>query len=123
MINLTVAILSFAYAFWRLRSYRWPRVQVVVLKSWKEVKDLDEDGYENGWLHAELEYWYEGKKFTVPWRADLHNRNHLPAVLWMAIHPDRLDQPQLLPRWTGAVVAAVIGILFVAAAIATLSVR
>ena len=113
LIPLTLAFLSFAYAYWLLRSYRWPRVQATVLKTWEEVTDVDDEGCASGWLHAELEYWYDAPKYIVFWRGDLHDRNHLPAALWMTIHPDRLDDPQPLPRWTRPVVVSVIGIAFI----------
>ena len=44
LIPLTLAFLSFAYAYWLLRSYRWPRVQATVLKTWEEVTDVDDEG-------------------------------------------------------------------------------
>lgn len=118
LIPLTFACLSFAYAYWLLRSYRWPRVQAIVLKTWEEVTDVDTEGCASGWLHAELEYWYGAQHYLVAWRADLHDRNHLPGALWMAIHPERPEEPQPLPRWTRPVVVSVIGMMLIAASVA-----
>jgi hypothetical protein len=91
------------------RINRWPKVQARVLKRWKEITGRDFDKDATGWQHAEVEYWYESKKYTVHWRGDIQDQNIIQSAVWMVIDPKNPDKPQLPADWHMAAIFAVIG--------------
>jgi hypothetical protein len=95
---LIIAIFSFSWALWLLRINRWPRVQVRVLKTWEEVTG-QEGHWSTGWLHADLEYWYQERQYTVRWRTDLTTHRSLPKACSMVLDPDHPDQPHFPASW------------------------
>jgi hypothetical protein len=95
---LLIAILSFCWALWLLRINRWPRVQVNVLRTWEEVTG-QEAHWSTGYLHADLEYWYQAQHYKVVWRSDLTAHRSLPKACSMVLDPRHLDQPQFPASW------------------------
>lgn len=117
VIFLFGSLVAFVAALRRLRVYRWPRIQVRVLSTRKEVTGID-DGCEMGSLHAELEYWYGPNRYVVQWRCDLSDATYLPDALWMAVQAKRPAEPHLLPAWTPTAAWLGTGLFFLIAAIA-----
>jgi hypothetical protein len=99
LIFLTSAIFWLVYALWLVRINRWPKVQVRVLKKWEEITGRDHDNCTTGWLHADIEYWYESEKYSVSWKGDLQENQIFPEALWMVVDPANPDKPQILANW------------------------
>jgi hypothetical protein len=99
LIFLASAIFCLASALWLVRVNRWPRVQVRVLKKWEEITGRDTDNTTTGWLHADIEYWYESQKYSVRWKGDLQENKIFPEALWMVVDPVNPDKPQILASW------------------------
>ncbi|MFZ6873496.1 hypothetical protein ACO0LF_15680 [Undibacterium sp. Di27W] len=93
LIFLLVCVLGLAYGSRLLQIAFWPKVQVRVLNSKEEVTGKDE-GFTTGWLHAELEYWYQSQQYLVQWRGDLMRYRPLPDSLWMVVPPAKPEHPR-----------------------------
>ncbi|MFZ6750457.1 hypothetical protein [Undibacterium sp. Ren11W] len=98
LLFILTAFISFAWALWLVRINRWPRVQVKVLRTWEEVTG-QEGHWNTGFLHAELEYSYQGQRYQVLWRTDLSLHRHLPPACSMVLDPLHPDQPQWPASW------------------------
>jgi hypothetical protein len=94
-----IGLMSLCIALWLVRINRWPKVQARVLKKWEEITGRDIDNFAVGWQHAEVEYWYESKKYTAHWRGDIQEQNIIQPAVWMVIDPKNPDQPQLPADW------------------------
>ncbi len=94
LLLLFTCVLGLIYGARLLQIALRPKVQVRVLSTSEEITG-DDDGSATGWLHAELEYWYQSQKYQVHWRADLMQHRHLPDALWMSIAPARPEHPRL----------------------------
>lgn len=92
-----------ASAGWLLRINRWPRVQVRVMRRWEEITGRDDDG-DIGWQHADIEYWYESKKYAVRWKCDLQEQKLMASAVWMVLNPNQPEAPQLPAGWHMAAV-------------------
>lgn len=108
---LAIACISLIWGLWRVRINRWPRVQVRVLKTWEEITGTD-DGVPTGWLHADLEYWYQSQKYAVRWRGNLTDHPFLPEAAWMVIDPESPDQVHMPARLGPSFVLIMITIIF-----------
>jgi len=93
-----IACVSLILGLWLLRFNRFPRVQVRVLKTWEEVTGYD-DGVSMGWLHADIEYWYQSQKYSVHWRGDLMQHRFLPDAVWMTVDPESPNQVRMPADW------------------------
>jgi hypothetical protein len=111
MIFLFSAIVCVAsvWGLWVAQRIRWERIQVRVLKTWEEVTG-DDEGYSTGWLHADIEYWYQSQKYAVHWRGDLRNHRFLPDAIWMVVDHANPDQPQMSAHRAMAFVLLLIAI-------------
>jgi hypothetical protein len=99
LISLAAALIFLACALWLVRINRWPRVQVRVLKKWEEITGRDHENFATGWLHADIEYWYESQKYSVRWKGDLQENQIFTEALWMVVDPANPDKPQILASW------------------------
>jgi hypothetical protein len=111
LIFLAIAIFFLASALWLVRVNRWPRVQVRVLKKWEEITGRDSDNSVTGWLHADIEYWYESQKYSVRWKGDLQENGFFPEELWMVVDPTNPDKPQIMASWEISFILFVISCL------------
>ena len=93
-----IALILLIFGLWLVRINRWPRVQVRVLKTWEEVTG-SEEGFSTGWLHADIEYWYQSQKYNVHWKGDLMSHRFLPDAVWMVVDPDNFEHPLMPARW------------------------
>ncbi|MDO8651130.1 MAG: hypothetical protein Q7R66_02950 [Undibacterium sp.] len=98
LLFMLTAVLSLSWGLWLVRINRWPRVQVRVVKTWEEVTG-HESNWTTGWLHAELEYGYQGQQYKVSWRGDLTTYRYLPSACAMVLDPAHLDQPHFPASW------------------------
>ena len=110
LLFLAAAILPMLYSLWQLRMLSWPQVQVRVLSSREEVTGSDE-GSDTGWLHAELEYWYEQQRYQINWRTDLMQTRSLPAAVWMIVCPRHPEQVQLPVKLASPLIYLMISII------------
>jgi hypothetical protein len=99
LIFLTSTVFWLVCALWLVRINRWPKVQVRVLKMREEITGRDHDNCTTGWLHADIEYWYESEKYSVSWRGDLQENQIFSEALWMVVDPANPDRPQTLASW------------------------
>jgi hypothetical protein len=119
LVFLVLTLCFLGMGLWLVRINRWPRVQVRVLKKWEEITGRDADKQVTGWLHADIEYWYESKKYTVSWKGDLQEYQIFPSALWMVVDPINPDKPQCLADWHLAAIcivmacAAFVGLLII----------
>ncbi len=95
---ILTSLFSLTWGLWLVRINRWPKVRVNVIKTWEEVTGK-ESSWSTGWLHAELEYTYRKKHYSVLWRGDLTSHRYLPRSCKMVIDPRHADQPQLPASW------------------------
>lgn len=107
---LLIAVFSLSWALWLLRINRWPRVQVRVLRTWEEVTG-QEGHWNTGWLHAELEYWYQGQRYEVSWRTDLTVHRSLPRACSMRLDPKHLSEPLWPASWKLPSILIVVAVL------------
>jgi hypothetical protein len=105
-IFLAISLTFLSLAWWLTRINRWPKVQARVLKKWEEITGHDIDKWATGWQHAEVEYWYESKKYTVHWRGDIQEQNIIQSAVRMVIDPKNPEKPQLPADWHMAVIFA-----------------
>jgi len=110
VLFFAIVCISSIFGLWYVRAKRWPRVQVRVLKTWDEITGYVDD-IAIGWLHADIEYWYESQKYAVSWRDDLLNHRFLPDTLWMIVDPANPDQPHIPTGRTVSVVLLLIAIV------------
>jgi hypothetical protein len=98
-IFMGLMLLCICITLWLVRNYRWPRVQVRVLKKWEEITGRDNDNNPTGWQHADIEYWYQSKKYTVRWKGDLQEQRLTASVVWMVVNPNQPESAQLPAAW------------------------
>jgi hypothetical protein len=110
-IFFAISLTFLGLARWLTRINRWPKVQARVLKKWEEITGRDIDNFATGWQHAEVEYWYESKKYTAHWRGDIQDQNIIQSAVWMVIDPKNLDQPQLPGDGHMAAICAVMAVV------------
>lgn len=103
-IFIGLMLLCIGIALWFVRINRWPRVQVCVLKKWDEVTGRDSENNATGWQHADIEYWYQSKKYSACWRGDLQEQRLMAPAVWMVVNPSQPEVAQLPADWGMAVV-------------------
>jgi hypothetical protein len=110
LVFFAIGLCFLVLAVWLIRINRWPRVQVRVVKRWEEITGHNDDGAV-GWQHADIEYWYLSRKYSVRWKTDLQDQRLMASAIRMVVNPYRPEAPQLPADWHISAVFAFIAIL------------